>query len=86
MRQKYRHQRVHDQRIYSLRFWLIVLLGGVCYQRDATCDGPLEVDHINGRNWELRAVNSATRIKRLFVEADEGKLQLLCRHHNAAKQ
>ena len=80
-------QRKHDQHIYSLRFWLVVLLGGRCaHEHLGDCERALELDHINGRDWQPREVNSATRVKILVREAADGKLQLLCRRHNARKQ
>ena len=82
-------KRQHDAKTYqTLRVWLVVLLGGQCAHYGnghGKCNGKLEFDHINGRNWSMRSVNYAQRMRLLVKEASEDKLQLLCRRHNAMK-
>lgn len=47
------------------------------------CHPELEVDHVDGRDYEVRALGGATRIKRYLKELDSGvKLRILCKRHN----
>lgn len=58
-------------------------MGGVCW-----CCGvgePLEVDHIDGRDYSLRKLSFSHRISRYRREWTEGKIQLLCPDCNRAK-
>jgi len=63
---------------------LIIEMGGRCQSCGAK--QKLEIDHVNGRDWEPRKVNRWVRIARYWREFHEGKLQLLCRKCNARKQ
>lgn len=68
----------HRQRLFEM-------LGGecaLCATDGDACDGPLEADHPFGRDWVPREVSSYQRNLRYLREAAEGKLRLLCRHHN----
>ena len=62
---------------------LIRDLGGKCVECGTKTR--LEVDHINGRDWTPRNVSSDTRVRRYIKEADEGKLQVLCKSCNSSK-
>ena len=62
---------------------LIDSLGGKC----VVCGTKkkLEIDHINGRDWEPNKKSRWTRVVIYEREAKEGKLQVLCRSCNAKK-
>lgn len=62
---------------------LVQLLGGCCKKCGSIVD--LTFDHINGRDWDIRAVHSTKRIAIYRREYEEGKLQLLCLSCNSAK-
>jgi hypothetical protein len=56
---------------------LIASLGGVCENCGSTED--LEVDHPNGRDYKLVAMDQTMRLARYFRELDAGvKLRVLC--------
>jgi len=58
------------------RLALIHALGGKC----TACgrDDCLTIDHINGRDWDIRAVGSAWRISIYRWEAANGRVRVLC--------
>lgn len=58
-------------------------LGNKCALASHDCEGGLQVDHPNGRDWDLTKVSSLKRARRLEQElrADIG-LRLLCAYHN----
>lgn len=64
---------------------LVFALGGECNTPTERCKGNVEVDHKRGKNYDARALGYIARIKRLWEEFLEEKLQLLCRFHNAQK-
>ena len=54
-----------------------------CCDRDLTCD-LLEVDHVNGRNWELQHTSRWARVARYWREYESGvPMRVLCRSCNA---
>ena len=65
---------------------LISLLGGKCAVEG--CDSTdLEINHINGRDWEPRKVGSDTRVSRYWKEYKSGvPLNVLCSHHNSSAE
>jgi 5-methylcytosine-specific restriction endonuclease McrA len=67
---------------------LIADLGGVCVGFPGPCGTTedLTFDHINGRDWDIRAVHSTKRLRIYVEEASQGKLQLLCRACNTRKR
>ena len=84
------YKNISDKRI-SQRLWarhnretlreeLIALLGKSCL----LCDSQehLEVDHPNGRQWDITKLWSTQRIKRYFLEAKTGEVRLLCKTCN----
>jgi hypothetical protein len=64
---------------------LICELGGQCVYAGCGTTENLELDHIHGRDWKVEKFSSHMRVRRYRVEAAEGKLQVLCRSHNAKK-
>ena len=70
-------------RAYQRRLALIDQLGGKCVK--CKTQKRLELDHINGRDWEPNKKSRWTRIVIYEREAKEGKLQVLCRKCNAKK-
>lgn len=47
------------------------------------CHPDLEVDHVDGREYEVRELGSRQRVRRYLKELDSGvKLQVLCKKHN----
>jgi len=62
---------------------LVQYLGGCCRQCGSIID--LTFDHIDGRDWDIRAVHSTKRIRIYREEAEQGLLQLLCLSCNSAK-
>lgn len=62
---------------------IIDFLGGKCAGCGTTFD--LTFDHTNGRDWDVRAVHSWTRLRIYEQEAKDGKLQLLCLTCNSRK-
>lgn len=45
----------------------------------------LELDHIEGRDWDLERKSRWQRVRIYLREEREGKLQVLCRRCNAKK-
>ena len=76
---------VRRQGVYSRRKdALYAFLGNCCSQCGTTED--LTADHKSGsRDWEPRDVHSTKRMRIYLQEAMDGKIQLLCRAHNASK-
>jgi hypothetical protein len=71
----------HIQRAKELRSTLIRWLGGKCEQCGATTY--LEVDHVEGRDWVARDLDSASRALRYMQEFFAGvKLRCLCKFCN----
>ena len=69
--------KIRQLELYHIRrFSLIALLGDKC----AICGNTwrLEIDHINGRDYSARKLNSLMRVKRYEQEHKEGKLRVLC--------
>jgi len=75
--------RRHKRRAAERRAELIAKLGGKCKCCGSTED--LEIDHINGRTWNLREKSSDVRIAIYEREAKQGLLQILCKPCNASK-
>lgn len=66
---------------------LVQKLGGRCANID--CAEPfrnLEIDHINGRDWDIRKFSQMGRVRRYEKEALLGLLQVLCTSCNKKKQ
>ena len=73
-----------DQREWAKRKRreLIEILGGKCEICHTT--EKLEVDHVDGRDYELAKISQDQRIIRYMREYREGKrLRVLCKSHNA---
>lgn len=70
-------------RAYQRRLELIDKLGGKCLFCRSRKN--LELDHINGRDWDPAKKSRWSRIVIYEREAKEGKLQVLCRRCNAKK-
>jgi 5-methylcytosine-specific restriction endonuclease McrA len=63
------------------RLELIVELGGKCAECGTT--RKLEVDHVDGRDWEVRRKESSARVSKYWKEHREGvRLQVLCQECN----
>lgn len=66
----------------ELRWKLITLLGAAC----AICgsDEALEIDHRDGRSYDVRKMGRYDRAKRYWSEYLAGvRLRVLCKTHNA---
>ncbi len=63
---------------------LVAQLGGVCQYGFCFETERLEFDHLEGREWQPRALSRLQRIARYEQDAAAGLLRLLCRSHNAA--
>jgi hypothetical protein len=65
---------------------LIIKLGGKCAKAGqpgaSPCEGALEFDHFNGRDYNPNKLSSSARMARYKREAERGELQLLCAKHN----
>jgi len=78
-----RHNRV---RAWFRRKALVQRLGGKCVNCGAkgTKRNPLEIDHINGRTYDVRKMDPSWRIAQYEKEEREGvPLQVLCKKCNA---
>lgn len=66
------------QRDWALRarLALIQALGGECALCGSTWD--LEIDHIHGRDYSLRAISQDQRVTRYRREAAAGLVRVLC--------
>lgn len=62
---------------------LIRTLGGVC--SNCKSSSQLELDHICGRDYDIKQLNRWTRIARYEREAADGLLQVLCKSCNSRK-
>jgi hypothetical protein len=63
---------------------LVEKLGGKCVECGSTDD--LEIDHMDGRDWEPRALSSTMRAARYWREYEEGvRLRVLCSSCNGAR-
>jgi hypothetical protein len=73
--------------VQRTRAVIFEMLGHQCALAEVdgeSCDGPLEIDHPHGRDWQPRKVSSYNRNRRYLREAQDGLVRLLCRHHNAS--
>lgn len=71
---------------YFKRRELIKLLGGVCVDcgTKGSKKNPLEIDHVEGREYEVREMDSVARVIQYWKEFYEGvKLEVRCKRHNA---
>jgi len=75
--------RRNKRRAVTRRRNLIAKLGGKCVECGAV--GNLEIDHIEGRTWDIRSKGSDSRVAIYEREAEEGKLQILCKSCNSRK-
>lgn len=67
------------------RLELLALLGDKC----AECGGDdrLQVDHVNGRDWDIRAISAGKRVEKYWEEFLQGvALQALCIHCNSSER
>lgn len=58
------------------------IIGWECALAGEECSGPLEVDHMYGRDWVPRKKGSYERNRRYLKEAKDGLVRALCRYHN----
>jgi len=65
---------------------LVIELGGKCVVCGETDMEKLQIDHIEGRDWDLEKFSSSHRVSIYRREAKEGKLQVLCKKHNLARR
>ncbi len=81
--QRKRVSEYRKKRRERLRERILKKLGGKC----RSCGGKqrLEVDHIYGRDYEVRKLGSYERMQKYLEEHKEGKVQLLCQRCNALK-
>lgn len=63
---------------------LCLALGNLCWACGSP--GPLEIDHIHGRDWKPRKVEFSHRISIYRREWAEGKIRLLCSQCNCTNQ
>lgn len=78
--------RANRVRAYIRRLELVKRLGGKCAScgTKGTPKNSLEVDHVNGRDYDLRKMDSSWRIAVYEREEREGvALQVLCKRCNA---
>lgn len=77
-----RHARgYHNRWAKRRRLELIAALGGVC----SVCKGEdaLEIDHVDGRDYELERLGPRRRVSRYWREYRQGvALRVLCRNCN----
>lgn len=59
---------------------LIKDMGGKCVKCGS--EERLEVDHIYGRDWDLKKVHIVQRVRKYRGEWEQGKTRLLCKHCN----
>lgn len=67
------------------RLELLALLGDKC----AECGGDdrLQVDHVNGRDWDIRAISAGKRVEKYWDEFLKGvALRALCIHCNSSER
>ena len=90
-RDQYKCQAKANKRYYqNRRKRLLEKLGGVCVQcrregRENSED--LEFDHkCSDRNWCMRKFGPFQRLKKIEQEAEQGRIQVLCGHHNGKKR
>lgn len=79
--------RRHRQRAYFERLEMLVRLGGKCAQcgTKGTAKNGLQIDHINGREWDIRKKDPSWRMAIYKQEEKEGKLAVLCARCNNRK-
>lgn len=68
---------------------IIDVLGRKCANPFGDCLTPfheLELDHINGRDWDVTKFSQMGRVRRYEKEAKLGLLQVLCTSCNKRKQ
>jgi hypothetical protein len=66
----------------AMRERLFRELGGVCAEASEECDGPLTIDHPNGRAYKPSRLASYNRWLRYRHEHERGEVRLLCHYHN----
>lgn len=71
------------KRSYARRLALIKSLGGKCVECGRK--NRLEIDHIEGRDWDPAKKSRWSRVAIYEREAREGKLQVLCKRCNKVK-
>ncbi len=79
---------------HRLRDLLFARLGGRRCKREGMadlrgeyppCHELLEIDHVDGREYEVNELGGITRIRRYLKELDAGvQLQVLCKIHNGS--
>lgn len=65
---------------------LIDKLGRVCALEGYDCAGRLQIDHIDGRDWDVTMKSQMGRVRIYEREFLKGLLQVLCSYHNKRKQ
>lgn len=78
--------RADRERAYFRRLELVKKLGGKCVDcgTKGTPKNPLEIDHVNGRNYDLRKMDPSWRVSRYWQEFRNGvELAVRCKRCNA---
>jgi hypothetical protein len=82
-RQRKRARQREKDQVAKERAELISLLGGRCARKACGTDWNLCFDHVDGRDWKIRAVNQRTRVRRIRAEWERGvRIRLLCKRCN----
>jgi 5-methylcytosine-specific restriction endonuclease McrA len=70
----------HKNNYRKIREQLIKDMGSICVKCGS--DVKIEIDHIHGRDWDVKRLNRLSRIKKYAQEWKEGKVRLLCKKCN----
>ena len=74
------------ERAWFRRRALIQRLGGKCVEcwTTGTKGNPLEVDHVDGRDYDVRKMDASWRVAQYEKEERSGvRLEVRCKRHNA---
>ena len=74
-------------RAYFRRRELVKRLGGKCVDcgTKGTAKNDLQIDHVNGRDYDVRKMDASWRIAVYEREEKEGKLAVRCKRCNGRK-